>query len=62
MELSLREALKLGHDHIGTEHLLLALLLVDDGVAYRVLVDLGVNADELQEAVIDRLPPGPHPD
>jgi ATP-dependent Clp protease ATP-binding subunit ClpC len=50
MELSFREARKLGHNFIGTEHLLLGLMKEGDSVAVRILVDLGV---ELQKMVGD---------
>ena len=41
LELSLREALQLGHNYIGTEHLLLGLIREGDGVAAQVLIRLG---------------------
>jgi ATP-dependent Clp protease ATP-binding subunit ClpC len=43
LELSLRTALQLGHSYIGTEHLLLGLVLEGNGVAVHVLVDLGID-------------------
>jgi ATP-dependent Clp protease ATP-binding subunit ClpC len=43
LELSLREALQLGHNHIGSGHLLLGLLREEDGTAAQVLGDLGVD-------------------
>src|ERR1700689_5272159 len=52
MELSLREALQLGHDYIGTEHILLALIREGDGVAAHVLSDLGADLDGAREQVI----------
>ena len=52
LELSLREALHLGADYIGTEHLLLGLLREGDGVAAQVLVRLGRSLDEVRETVI----------
>ena len=55
LELSLREALSLGHNWIGTEHVLLGLVHVDDGVASRILLDLGVTAEAAREAVIRQL-------
>ena len=45
LELALREALRLGHDHIGTEHLLLGLLHAETGAARDVLVARGVRLD-----------------
>jgi ATP-dependent Clp protease ATP-binding subunit ClpC len=44
LERALREALNLGHDYIGTEHVLLGLARVDDGVAARILIELGADA------------------
>ena len=52
LELSLREALRLGHDYIGTGHLLLGLISEGDGVAITVLDRLGANLDRLREQVI----------
>lgn len=52
MELSLREALRLRHNHIGTEHILLALLREGEGVAARVLADSGVRPDDLRRSVL----------
>ena len=48
MELTFREALRLGHNYVGTEHLLLALLELDDG---GVLVELGIEKAEVEELV-----------
>jgi ATP-dependent Clp protease ATP-binding subunit ClpC len=61
LELGLREALQLGHDFIGTEHLLLALIREEDGLAGRTLRDLGVRLDAAREQVIIRHPPEPFP-
>jgi len=55
LELGLREALQLGHDYIGTEHILLGLANEREGVAARVLSNLGVGADEIRREVILRL-------
>jgi ATP-dependent Clp protease ATP-binding subunit ClpA len=52
MERSLREALRLGHDYIGTEHILLALLGKDEGLAAQILADSGVPADDLRRSVL----------
>lgn len=52
LELGLRESLQLGHNHIGTEHLLLGLVEEREGVATRILSNLGVGADEVREQVI----------
>jgi ATP-dependent Clp protease ATP-binding subunit ClpC len=51
LELSLREALQLGHDYIGTEHILLGLLREGDGVAAQVLVSLGADLNVVRERV-----------
>jgi hypothetical protein len=58
IELALREALSLGHNYIGTEHLLLGLVREGEGVGMRILLDLGVNQDEIRNDVI-RLLAGP---
>jgi ATP-dependent Clp protease ATP-binding subunit ClpC len=55
LELSLREALSLGHNYIGTEHVLLGLVRVEDGVACRVLADFGASAAAVRDAVIQQL-------
>ena len=52
MELSLREALQLGHDYIGTEHILLGLIREGDGVAAQVLVRLGADLNRVRQQVI----------
>jgi ATP-dependent Clp protease ATP-binding subunit ClpC len=52
LELSRREAEELGHDYIGTEHILLGLLREGGGVAAHVLVKLGANLDGTREQVI----------
>ena len=55
LELSLREALRLRHNYIGTEHILLAVLREGDGLAARVLADFGVGADDLRGRVLAAL-------
>jgi ATP-dependent Clp protease ATP-binding subunit ClpC len=55
LELSLREALQLGHHYIGTEHILLGLLREGEGVAGRVLVSLGADLDRTRQLVIQIL-------
>ena len=55
LELALRESLTLGHNSIGTEHLLLAIGRENGGLAMRVLWDLGVGEENLREAVIGAL-------
>ncbi len=62
LELALREALSLGHNHIGTEHILLAVARENEGVASRILLDLDVDADRIRAAVIHLLSgPGGRP-
>ena len=55
LELSLREALQLGHDYIGTEHILLGLIREGDGVAAQVLVKLGTDLNRVRQQVIQLL-------
>jgi ATP-dependent Clp protease ATP-binding subunit ClpA len=55
LELSLREALAFGHNYIGTEHILLGLIREGDGVAAKVLVQLGADLDRVRQAVVDLL-------
>src|SRR5262249_23776484 len=57
LELSLREALQLGHNYIGTEHILLGLIREGDGVAAQVLVKLGADLNRVRQQVI-QLPHG----
>jgi Clp amino terminal domain, pathogenicity island component len=52
LELSLREALQLGHNYIGTEHILLGLLREGEGVAVQVLVKRGVALSEVRRQVV----------
>ncbi|WP_407566890.1 ATP-dependent Clp protease ATP-binding subunit [Polymorphospora sp. A560] len=51
LELSLREALQLGHNHIGTEHILLGLIREGEGVAAQVLVKLGGDFNRVRDQV-----------
>jgi len=53
LELSLREALQLGHTYIGTEHILLGLIREGEGVAAQVLEKLGTDLDRVRNAVIE---------
>ena len=53
LELSLREALQLGHSYIGTEHILLGLIHEGEGVGTQVLIKMDVNLGELRSATID---------
>ena len=55
LELSLREALQLGHDYVGTEHILLGLIREGDGVAAQVLVKLGADLNRVRQQVIQLL-------
>jgi hypothetical protein len=71
LELSLREALALGHNYIGTEHILLGLIREGEGVAAQVLVKLGAGLERVRQQVIqvlsgsvggspgEQVPPGP---
>ena len=52
LELSLREALQLGHNYIGTEHILLGLIREGDGVAAQVLIKLGADLNRVRQQVI----------
>jgi ATP-dependent Clp protease ATP-binding subunit ClpC len=52
LEMSLREALQLGHNHIGTEHILLGMIREGDGVAAQVLTGMGANASNVRRQVI----------
>ena len=51
LELSLREALQLGHNYIGTEHILLGLIREGEGVAAQVLVKLGADLNRVRQQV-----------
>jgi ATP-dependent Clp protease ATP-binding subunit ClpC len=55
LELSLREALQLGHSYIGTEHILLGLIREGEGVAAQVLVKLGADLNRVRQQVIQLL-------
>ncbi|MSO59916.1 MAG: ATP-dependent Clp protease ATP-binding subunit [Ilumatobacteraceae bacterium] len=55
LELSLREALQLGHNYIGTEHILLGLIREGEGVAAQVLVKLGADLARVRQQVIQLL-------
>ncbi|HEV2591713.1 MAG TPA: Clp protease N-terminal domain-containing protein [Gaiellaceae bacterium] len=58
LELSLREAVQLGHDYIGTEHVLLGLAAERKGAAARILLDLGVSSQDVRAAVLGTLEGG----
>src|SRR6266542_4358394 len=55
LELSLREALQLGHNYIGTEHVLLGLIREGEGVAAQVLNELGAELPRVRQQVIEIL-------
>ena len=55
LELSLEEASQLGHNYIGTEHLLLGLIKESEGIAARVLTNLGVKLEHVREEVLEFL-------
>jgi ATP-dependent Clp protease ATP-binding subunit ClpC len=56
LELSLREALQLGHNYIGTEHILLGLVREGEGIAAQVLQKLGADLARVRETVVELLP------
>jgi len=55
LELSLEEASQLGHNYIGTEHLLLGLIKESEGIAARVLTNLSVKLEDVREEVLEFL-------
>jgi len=55
LELSLREALQLGHNYIGTEHILLGLIREGEGVAAQVLQKLGADLNRVRQTVVQLL-------
>src|SRR5689334_379988 len=55
LELALREALSLGHNYIGTEHILLGLVRENEGVAARILLDFDADADKIRNEIIRML-------
>jgi ATP-dependent Clp protease ATP-binding subunit ClpA len=55
LELSLREALGLGHNYIGTEHVLLGLARENEGVAARILLDFGADSEAIRDEIIRML-------
>jgi ATP-dependent Clp protease ATP-binding subunit ClpC len=56
LELALREALSLGHNYIGTEHVLLGVVRENQGVAARILLDFDVDAETIRNEIIRMLP------
>ncbi len=61
LELSLRESRNLGHNYIGTEHILLGLIREGEGVGAQVLMKLGADLNRARQRVIDLLS-GAHPE
>jgi len=57
LELALREALALRHNHIGAEHILLGLLREGDGLAARILTTSGADLQQLRRAILGALSP-----
>ena len=55
LDLALREALQLGHDYVGGEHLLLGLLQQEEGAAVQALVELGADPPALRQKLLDKL-------
>jgi Clp amino terminal domain, pathogenicity island component len=55
LEMSLREALQLGHNYIGTEHILLGLIREGEGVAAQILTKLGADLSRVRQAVVQQL-------
>ena len=55
LELSMEEASNLGHNYIGTEHLLLGLIKENEGIAAQVLMNLGIKLEDVREEVLDFL-------
>ena len=62
LELSLREAVDLQHDYIGTEHILLAIVRENEGVAARILLAFDADAETIRSEVIRMLSEGEPPD
>ncbi|NUT08844.1 MAG: Clp protease [Nonomuraea sp.] len=58
LELSLREALQLRHNYIGTEHILLGLIREGEGLAAQALVNAGADLADIRQRVIDRVGQG----
>jgi len=55
LELSMEEASNLGHNYIGTEHLLLGLIKENEGIAAQVMLNLGVKLEDVREEVLEFL-------
>ncbi len=54
-ELSFMQAKLLGHNYVGTEHILLAIIKEGDGIAWRILYDLGISMNELSQEILNSL-------
>ncbi len=61
LELALREALSLGHDYIGSEHILLGLVRENDGVAAQVLLALKADPEKVRDEIVRTSPPEARP-
>ena len=61
LELALEEASNLGHNYLGTEHLLLGLLRESEGIAAQVLMNLGIKLEDVREEVLEFLGAEPPP-
>jgi ATP-dependent Clp protease ATP-binding subunit ClpC len=61
IELSLREALSLNEHYIGTEHILLGIVRENEGIAARILLNCGADADTVRDEVIEMLRRAPAP-
>jgi hypothetical protein len=61
VDLAMEQARQLGHDHLGTEHLLLGLLAAGDGVAAQVLASMGIPLEEVRSRVENIIGPGRSP-
>jgi hypothetical protein len=55
LELAVREALRLGHNFVGTEHVLLGLIAEGDGIGARVLTGLGLDTDDLERYILAKV-------
>jgi ATP-dependent Clp protease ATP-binding subunit ClpC len=55
IDMSLREALSLGHNYVGTEHILLGLTRETESVATRILTDLGLDSESIRDGVLAKL-------
>ena len=55
LELALREALSLGHNYVGTEHILLGLIREGEGIAQRIFDECGIDTEDMRRHVIEQL-------